>query len=48
MTSGDTINSFKAAKPVFRAGINYQLAEATYLRTLGAKDIDSKYCRTIY
>ena len=33
MTSGDTINSFKAAKPVFRAGINYQLAEATYLRT---------------
>ena len=28
--SGDSINSFKAAKPVFRAGINYQLAEGTF------------------
>ena len=33
MTNGDTINSFKAAKPVFRAGINYQLAEGTFLRS---------------
>ena len=31
--SGDSINSFKAAKPVFRAGINYQLAEGTFLRS---------------
>ena len=33
MSNGDTINSFKAAKPVFRAGINYQLAEGTFLRS---------------
>ena len=31
--AGDSINSFKAAKPVFRAGINYQIAEATFLRS---------------
>ena len=31
--AGDSINSFKAAKPVFRAGINYQLAEGTFLRS---------------
>ena len=30
---GDSINSFKAAKPVFRAGINYRLAEATFIRS---------------
>jgi iron complex outermembrane receptor protein len=29
---GDSINDFTAEKPVFRTGINYQLAEATYLR----------------
>ena len=28
--SGDSINSFLAAKPVFRAGINYQLAKGTF------------------
>ena len=31
--AGDSINSFNAAKPVFRAGINYQLAEGTFLRS---------------
>ena len=31
--SGDSINSFLAAKPVFRAGINYQLAKGTFLRS---------------
>ena len=31
--NGDSINSFVKAKPVFRAGLNYQIAEATYLRT---------------
>ena len=31
--NGDSINSFIKAKPVFRAGLNYQIAEATYLRT---------------
>ncbi len=30
---GDTLTSFSASKPVFRTGLNYQLAEATYLRT---------------
>jgi len=29
----DTINSYIASKPVFRAGANYQIAEATYLRS---------------
>ena len=29
----DSINSFKASKPVFRAGLNYRVAEQTYLRT---------------
>lgn len=33
LIDGDSINSFIKAKPVFRAGANYQLAEATYLRT---------------
>ncbi len=31
--NGDTINSFSAARPIFRTGLNYQLAEATYIRT---------------
>ena len=31
--NGDSINSFVKAKPVFRAGLNYQIAQATYLRT---------------
>ena len=30
--NGDSINDFSAGKPVFRTGINYQAAEATYLR----------------
>ena len=30
--NGDSINNFSAGKPVFRTGINYQAAEATYLR----------------
>jgi iron complex outermembrane receptor protein len=30
---GDTLTSFSSSKPVFRTGLNYQLAEATYLRT---------------
>jgi len=29
---GDSINDFTAGKPVFRTGINYQAAEATYIR----------------
>ena len=29
---GDSINVFSAARPVFRTGLNYQLAEATYVR----------------
>ena len=29
---GDSINDFTAGKPVFRTGINYQVAEATYVR----------------
>ena len=29
---GEPINNFVASKPVFRTGINYQAAEATYLR----------------
>ena len=31
--NGESISSFVKAKPVFRAGLNYQVAEATYLRT---------------
>ena len=31
--NGDTINSFVAGKPVFRTGINYQVAKATYIRS---------------
>ena len=30
--NGDSINDFSAGKPVFRTGINYQAAEATYVR----------------
>ncbi|HJM15941.1 MAG TPA: TonB-dependent receptor, partial [Flavobacteriales bacterium] len=30
---GDSINEYSRSKPVFRAGANYQIAEATYLRT---------------
>lgn len=30
---GDSITEFKAAKPVFRAGINYQIGEGTFLRS---------------
>lgn len=30
---GDTISSFQVEKPVFRAGVNYQLAKATFLRS---------------
>jgi len=30
---GDSINEINASKPVFRTGLNYQLAEATYIRT---------------
>ena len=33
LIDGDSINSFVKAKPVFRAGANYQLAEATFLRS---------------
>ena len=29
---GDSVNDFTAGKPVFRTGINYQAAEATYVR----------------
>ena len=29
---GDSINDFYAGKPVFRTGLNYQAAEATYVR----------------
>ncbi|SVC87663.1 uncharacterized protein METZ01_LOCUS340517, partial [marine metagenome] len=30
---GDTINHISTVKPVFRTGINYQLSEATYIRS---------------
>ena len=30
---GDSTNEITASKPVFRSGLNYQLAEATYIRT---------------
>ncbi|MBT5859427.1 MAG: TonB-dependent receptor, partial [Flavobacteriales bacterium] len=30
---GDSINTYSRSKPVFRTGANYQIAEATYLRT---------------
>jgi len=33
LIDGDSINEYARAKPVFRAGLNYQIAEATYLRT---------------
>ena len=32
LIDGDSLKSFSAGKPVFRTGINYQAAEATYLR----------------
>jgi len=32
LINGDSINYISASKPVFRTGINYQAAEATYLR----------------
>jgi iron complex outermembrane receptor protein len=32
LIGGDSINDFTAGKPVFRTGINYQAAEATYVR----------------
>jgi len=31
--NGEDINSISASKPVFRAGINYRVAEETYIRT---------------
>ena len=31
--NGDSINNFSAGKPVFRTGINYQVAEATFIRS---------------
>ena len=30
---GDSINTYSRSKPVFRAGANYQIAKATYLRS---------------
>ena len=33
LIDGDSINNITAGKPVFRTGLNYQLAEATYIRT---------------
>ena len=33
LINGDSINEYARAKQVFRAGLNYQIAEATYLRT---------------
>jgi iron complex outermembrane receptor protein len=30
---GDSINTYSRSKPVFRAGANYQVAEATYIRS---------------
>ena len=32
-SNGDSTNIFETSKPVFRAGINYQIAEATFLRS---------------
>ena len=32
LIDGDSINSFSAGRPIFRTGLNYQLAEATYVR----------------
>jgi len=32
LIDGDSINYISASKPVFRTGLNYQLAEATYIR----------------
>ncbi|MAB95358.1 MAG: hypothetical protein CMC98_04565, partial [Flavobacteriales bacterium] len=31
--NGDTLTKFSASKPVFRAGLNYQIAKATYIRS---------------
>jgi len=33
LIDGESINNITAGKPVFRTGLNYQLAEATYIRT---------------
>jgi len=33
LIEGEYVNSFTASKPVFRAGLNYRLAEETYFRT---------------
>jgi len=33
LIDGDSVNSFEAAKPVFRAGVNYQIGEGTFLRS---------------
>ena len=33
LIDGDTINHIAAGKPVFRTGLNYQLAEYTYIRS---------------
>jgi outer membrane cobalamin receptor len=33
LIGGDTINHIAAGKPVFRTGLNYQLAEYTYIRS---------------
>ena len=33
LIDGDSINSFSAGRPVFRTGLNYRLAEATYIRS---------------
>ncbi len=33
LIAGDSINEFTAGEPVFRAGMNYQVGEATFLRT---------------
>ena len=32
LIDGDSINSFSAGRPIFRTGLNYQLAKATYVR----------------
>ena len=33
VVDNDTLNSFSSGKPVFRTGINYQVAEATFIRS---------------
>ena len=42
----DSLNFFTEGKPVFRFGANYQLAEATYLRTSWGQGYRfPKYCK---